>query len=194
MTNNVITKLPVERNDKGFWKHPSLPNFNESTDSSAIYQWFSEHNLELYFTMMDDDADQEFIDRWYDEGLDDCSPWEPTQPSEDSILLAIYDTEDGPCAWFGKPKQESNMEVVVKFTTDGKLIVEIPAEYLENAFEMGVTTNCFGKVTNREAMLQYFAHEFANSDNDSKFGRFIDDICAEAIENGEHFVTEDDDE
>lgn len=75
-----------------------------------------------------------------------------------------------------------------------KLIVEIPAEYLENAFEMGVTTNVTGKVSDRMQMLHHFAIKIESGDNDSDFGRFIDKVCADAIEDGELFVSPDEDE
>lgn len=77
---------------------------------------------------------------------------------------------------------------VVKAITRDELVLVIPAEYLENAFEMGVTTNVTGKVTDRDEMLQYFANEFDALENDSKFGRFIDSVCEEAIDDGELFV------
>lgn len=83
---------------------------------------------------------------------------------------------------------------IVKAITRDRLILEIHAEYLENSFEMGVTTNVTGKVTDREEMIQYFANKFDELENDSKFGRFIDSICEEAIDNGELFVEFDEDE
>ena len=43
-------------------------------------------------------------------------------------------------------------------------------------------------------VLQYFANKFDELENDSKFGRFIDSICEEAIDNGELFVEFDEDE
>ncbi|MDW6094014.1 hypothetical protein SBX64_15860 [Vibrio rhizosphaerae] len=97
---------PVEAiRENGFFSHPELPCWDEGVDTSVIHQWFDENNLTLHLVMMDGDADQVFVDSWYEDGLDDCSPWTPTPPNEDAILLTIYDTEDGPCAWFGIPKE-----------------------------------------------------------------------------------------
>ena len=73
---------------------------------------------------------------------------------------------------------------------DGTLLVEIPKEYLVNAFEMGVTTNCTGKVLDEESMLSYFATKFPSGEDDSHIGRCIDAICADALEN-EGFVEPD---
>ncbi len=86
------------------------------------------------------------------------------------------------------------MERIVKAIKSDRLVIEIPAEYLENSFAMGVTTNVTGKVTDREEMLQYFANEFNTIENDSKFWRFVDSVCEEAIDNGEMFVECDEDE
>lgn len=72
------------------------------------------------------------------------------------------------------------------------LVVTIPAAYLTNAFEMGVTTGVTGKVNDEQAMLKYFETEIKKGDNDSHFGRFIDAVCEEAIEDGEPFADCDD--
>ncbi|MBU2708838.1 hypothetical protein KCM76_22785 [Zooshikella marina] len=95
---------PVEIvREKGFFYHPNLPDWRESTPTDVINKWFQEHCLDRHVVMMDGDADKMFVDSWFEGDLDDCSPWNPTPPDEDAILLAIYDTEDGPCAWFGVP-------------------------------------------------------------------------------------------
>ncbi|USD68113.1 hypothetical protein [Vibrio sp. SCSIO 43136] len=77
---------------------------------------------------------------------------------------------------------------------DDKLVVEIPAEYLKRAFLLGVTTNNCGRVTDQKAMLKHFSREFTSGIDDDQFGRFIDVVCSEAIENGELFVEPDEDE
>ncbi|EMF5645027.1 hypothetical protein V3933_004270, partial [Acinetobacter baumannii] len=41
---------------------------------------------------------------------DDCadwSNWKPQAPIKDAFLIAGFDTEDGPCLWWAKPKAES---------------------------------------------------------------------------------------
>ncbi|MDX8271972.1 hypothetical protein SLK22_12045 [Acinetobacter pittii] len=41
---------------------------------------------------------------------DDCadwSNWKPQTPIKDAFLIAGFDTEDGPCLWWAKPKAES---------------------------------------------------------------------------------------
>ena len=100
----MLTKPIDVIRDKGFYNHPELPYWDEGVEGSEINLWFNQHDLTLHTVMMDDDADEMFVDAWYEDGLDDCSPWEPTPPSEAAILLTIYYTEEGPCAWFGVPK------------------------------------------------------------------------------------------
>ena len=77
---------------------------------------------------------------------------------------------------------------VIALIRENKLIIEIDAEYLENAAEMGLTTNNTGKVTNRMDMLQHFAVEFERIEDDSNFGRFIDNIIDHAIQDGETWI------
>ncbi|UXI00448.1 hypothetical protein [Photobacterium sp. TY1-4] len=84
------------------------------------------------------------------------------------------------------------MEQLKTTVKDDRLIVEIPAEYIENAFEMGVTTNVTGTVTDRQAMLSHFAAKLNDGAGDSHFGRFVDAVCEEALEDGELFVECDD--
>lgn len=66
--------------------------------------------------------------------------------------------------------------------------ITISTEYLKRAFELGITTNSVGKVKNSNDMLLYFCSEIKNYEDDSLFGRFIDNTCEKAIENGESFV------
>lgn len=90
-------------------------------------------------------------------------------------------------------EQPERKRIVQEISNEG-LILNIPAEYLENSFAMGVTTNVTGTVTDRVEMLEYFANEFNSLEGDSKFGRFIDAVCEEAIDQGELFVECDDEE
>lgn len=86
------------------------------------------------------------------------------------------------------------MDRIVKEIKSDRLVLEIPAEYLENSFAMGITTNVTGKVTDRKEMLEYFAREFNSIEVNAKFGRFIDSVCEEAIDQGELFIECDEDE
>lgn len=76
---------------------------------------------------------------------------------------------------------------VMTAIVDDRLIVEIPADFLINSFEMGITTNICGTVNDAQGMLKYFKSAFDGNDP-YKFGQFIDSVCSEAIENGEPFI------
>lgn len=91
--------------DKGFWSHPKLPleSWSETITRTEFEDFEKSNKFKVTFVEMDGDASQEFTDQWFGEGLDDCSPWEPTPPCESAFLLSIHDTEDGPVAWFAKP-------------------------------------------------------------------------------------------
>lgn len=86
------------------------------------------------------------------------------------------------------------MKHLITTVSDDAITVTIPAEYLENACEMGVTTNITGKVTDRAGMLKHFDRQFNSEQSDSNFGRFVDDIFEEAICDGEDFIEASDDE
>lgn len=68
------------------------------------------------------------------------------------------------------------------------ILVTIPAEFLKTAFQMGVTTNATAEVGNVSDMLMHFCREFESGDSDSIFGRFVDNVCEEAINQGESFL------
>jgi hypothetical protein len=98
--------------DKGFWTHPDLPieEWGERLTREEFEAFEEKNNFKVSFVEMDDDAPLEFVNQWFDEGLDDCSPWKPTPPSEEAFLLSIHDTEDGPVAWFARPLNYSPIQ------------------------------------------------------------------------------------
>lgn len=101
-----IQPVSVNRN-KGFWSHPDLPleKWGEVITKVEFDSFQKVNNLKVHIVGMDDDGTESFVDAWYDDGLDDCSPWVPTPPTDNSFLLSIHDTEDGPVAWFAEPVQ-----------------------------------------------------------------------------------------
>ncbi len=88
-------ELTVMRDADGFYVHPDFP---ENDGNPVRWEWFEDHGYEINIIMMDGDAEQEFIDEWFEDGLTNCSPWNPTKPDgEGWFIFSIYDTEDGPC-------------------------------------------------------------------------------------------------
>ncbi len=59
--------------------------------------------IETFFRDMESDADEETVDRYFDDGRADCSTWTPTPPDSNGWrLLEIYDSEHGPYALFAR--------------------------------------------------------------------------------------------
>ena len=80
-------------------------------------------------------------------------------------------------------------DLLYRAVHNGKtLTLQMNANYLKNAFAMGVTSNSSASVTDEHEMLDHFTRAFNNSDNDAPFGRFIDSVCEDAIESGESFL------
>ena len=99
---------PVKVNRvKGFWSHPDLPTeeWGEVITRTEFDVFQHKNCIKVHIVEMDDDGPERFVDEWYEDGLDDCTPWEPTPPTNNSFLLSIHDTEDGPVAWFAEPLQ-----------------------------------------------------------------------------------------
>ncbi len=95
-----IKPVKVKRDEYGHFYHPNMPEWDEGTTRKEVDDWANKNNVTIGTVMMDSDMDdEEFIERWFDEGLCDCTPWEPSIP-DNAFLLGIYDTEDGPCAMF----------------------------------------------------------------------------------------------
>ena len=101
--DSIIKPVSVER-VKGFWRHPELPKWELKTSREDVGKWADLNKISLVCVLMDKDATQEFIDSWYSDGLDDCSPWIPTSPARNAFLLSIHDHVDGPQAWFAIPQ------------------------------------------------------------------------------------------
>lgn len=93
-----IEAVEVVRDENGHWTHPALP---ESDDEHIPLSWFADHGLEVKVVQFEDDASQELVDAYYDNGEPDCSAWQPSAPAgEGWFIFSIHDTEGGPiCAW-----------------------------------------------------------------------------------------------
>lgn len=93
------TSISRTRDQSGWLYHSALPECDERTRVDKLLEAF---NIEHAFVSMESDA-PDFYERWCDDALDDCSTWTPEPPEGTGwILFEIYDTEDGPCALFGR--------------------------------------------------------------------------------------------
>ena len=95
----LIQALLVERDENGFWTHPAWP---QDGDENAIQKgWFAENGLEYCMVEMEYDGQEELMEKWVNEGLCDCTAWDPSPaPGDGWFVFSIHDTEDGPvCVW-----------------------------------------------------------------------------------------------
>lgn len=107
---------PVEiiRDHYGFWTHPVFSEYLDHVigDSEGMTsEQFEE--LKLYFNVdfskveMEFDAPEDVAERyWEREELEAVKDWHPSKPKDHGswFLVSINDTEDGPVAWWAKPK------------------------------------------------------------------------------------------
>lgn len=100
----LIQPAPVNRDDYGNWYHPSLPDFagtdEAGPDSPKWEDWLAEQGLETSMFCLENEDDHPAFARVFDESNPDFSDWEPQPAGAGWFLLAIGDTEDGPCATF----------------------------------------------------------------------------------------------
>lgn len=104
MSNN-IEALPVQRDQYGYWTHPSYEDFcagRESIPSEEFNAWLSENGLEWRAEYRDEDEIDTHGDGY------DISAWQPSGIKGDGWFVgSIHDTEDGAvCIWLRK--KESN--------------------------------------------------------------------------------------
>ena len=93
-------KLPAP-DEMGFFFHPDIPGEEETDDVHALCKALG---FDAAAVAMEDDA-PELSDDW-SESEDITAPtrWTPTPPAgEGWMLVAKYDTEDGPHAMFVRP-------------------------------------------------------------------------------------------
>ncbi|WP_052391756.1 hypothetical protein [Paraburkholderia bannensis] len=104
LRKKLLTPRKILRDENGWLSHPDYPICDEGTNADAFLSAFG---IETWFRSMESDL-PDFSERYHEEGLSNCSEWTPTAPAgEGWLLLGIYDTEDGPCAMFGRDQYEA---------------------------------------------------------------------------------------
>ena len=100
-----IIKVDVERDDNGYWCHPTLP---EDADEGFDLEGFLDTNgMESEFVVMefDENTPAEVAAEYFEDGGHDISEWDPTPPEgEGWFLYSIFDSDDGPQACYVRPK------------------------------------------------------------------------------------------
>jgi len=99
-----IKKIESPQRDKyGMYEHPQSPHWDGDTTKAEQDQWLLDHGFKMGCDYFESSASEELQNKWYEDGICDCSAWEPKHSNQDAILLCIFDTEDGPVAWFLLP-------------------------------------------------------------------------------------------
>ena len=103
--------LPVEviRDEDGFFYHPTysllLDELLQEKEYPTQEEWDTfkkELNIETHCVWLEDDADRNVVDRYFDGYPEACKEWNPSKPLEegDWFIVSIHDTEDGAvCLW-----------------------------------------------------------------------------------------------
>jgi hypothetical protein len=103
-----LARMPA-LDDMGYAFHPDIDQFmhSESNDPANDEEAYldakrlSEAGFEDHFVGFDGDCRDKAIRDRYFEGGDGPIGWEPSKPDGDGwLLVAIYDTENGPYAMF----------------------------------------------------------------------------------------------
>ena len=106
----------VERDKYGFWLHSAFTK--PAAEEVDVTKLPISEGMEFRFVDFEGDASEELHERYHsDVGLlvanhreawcEAVSEWEPTwPPGEGWFIVGIYDTEDGPCAAFARPKND----------------------------------------------------------------------------------------
>ncbi|WP_312973608.1 hypothetical protein [Atlantibacter sp.] len=95
---NLITALPVERDQYGYWTHPVYDAFcdgREHVPTEEFNAWMRENGLEWTVEYRDESDIDPNVDGY------DISAWQPESPAGDGWFVgSIHDTEDGAvCIW-----------------------------------------------------------------------------------------------
>ena len=104
MKPDLIQPVDVYRDEDGTWLHPNFPEFEgyeEDVPGDVWRAWLAEQGLRESRVTFEDDAPDELVNRYFDDGLASCAEWAPTKPDgEGWFLLGIWDTDDGPVAYW----------------------------------------------------------------------------------------------
>lgn len=108
--------MPVEvvRDDYGFWVHPVLSKYlndllgdREGMTESEHQKMMRDLGVTFYRVEMEWDCPEELQEKYWGEGdIDATKDWNPSKPklTGDWFLVSINDAEDGPVAWWAKPR------------------------------------------------------------------------------------------
>ncbi|EPG6876897.1 hypothetical protein NLT33_003179 [Acinetobacter baumannii] len=94
------------------WFHPDIEKHDTIGEHAEFYtkeQW-AQLQLNLGVEILVERLEYLDIPEIPEDDCADWSNWKPQPPIKDAFLIAGFDTEDGPCLWWAKPKAESKEE------------------------------------------------------------------------------------
>jgi hypothetical protein len=97
--------LPA-RDENGMCCHPDLDDRWNMDDNEEAFDpaKFAAAGFEFTFVEFEFDAPEPLLESWFEGGEGDCSAWTPSRPNGEGWMLAgIWDTEDGPIAFYVRP-------------------------------------------------------------------------------------------
>lgn len=99
-----IKPVAVERDNEGFWAHPEFfpEDPREVIPRDEWTAWLEANQVSVNFVRLEDQVSEEVWDQYIESGYSDISFWEPEIP-DDSFMLSIHDTDDGPVAIYATP-------------------------------------------------------------------------------------------
>lgn len=98
---STIKAVEVIRDDYGFWFHPDLPNWNESTKTADMRLWAKSVGLtSIDFVCFELEAPEALVDRYIEGEEKVVAEWEPECKFENSFLLSIHENENGVFAMY----------------------------------------------------------------------------------------------
>lgn len=105
----MIRRKKVIRNKYGEWKHPEMPNWEESISKEEIRQFENKNHIDLHFVFFEEEAPESLRDDYYNKGYESSrviKKWNPNCSISPSFLLSIHETEEGPIAIFAIERKE----------------------------------------------------------------------------------------
>lgn len=108
---DLITEIPVTFTKSGEFSHPGIPkSWDESTTQTEINAWLAEQQITQYLQIDLIDALADNRDISEEKAAELVAEWQrtgdlrllpvPRPVGEGWFLIAIYDTEEGPFAWW----------------------------------------------------------------------------------------------
>jgi hypothetical protein len=128
----MLKPAEVQRDKEGFWSHPDIPDWGgkEAPTPEEHEEWQFKNLVQSHFVKFEHDASEALSDRYYKEDdLTAVCDWSPSIDAESAFLFSIYDSEEGPAAWF-----------LVPIAIDSVLAISAIKALTERVKEDGFTT------------------------------------------------------